>query len=188
MKKTIAQKSLVVALAAVMVLVIGLAAAQPAAAEGTIRIPIENSFISCQLVSMERVWVEDGVKHVRGKLVYGEVKSTENYHIGPATNLSNANIDMAANYLTANGKIEMFPDAYPEGGWEGSFVAQGEVGFQTGSAVLKGTGSLKGYKTKLWFTHMSGPALQALFPDACGGNMPLGGTVAEGYVLIPSGE
>jgi hypothetical protein len=188
MKMTIVQKSLAITLVAVMILAVGLLAARPVAAKGTVRIPIENSFISCQLDSIERVWIEDGVKHIRGKLVYGEVRSTENYHVGPATNLSNANIDLATMSLTANGKLEMFPEAYPDGGWVGSFVAQGQVGFQTGSAVLKGTGSLQAYLTKLWFTHMSGPSLQAMFPDACGGNMPLGGTVAEGYVLIPSGE
>ncbi|MEN8241196.1 MAG: hypothetical protein ABFS17_04700 [Chloroflexota bacterium] len=188
MKRINARISLLVSLAAVIAIVVGLSAAQPAAAAGTTRIPIENNFISCEVASIDRVWVEDGVKHVRGKLVYAEVRSNENYHVGPATNLSNANIELATMYGTFNGKVEMFPDAYPDGGWEGTFVAQGVVGFHTGTSQLKGTGSLKGYKTKLVFSHISGPALHAMFPDACGGNMPLGGTSAVGYVLIPGGE
>jgi hypothetical protein len=185
MKSAIARMSLILVLAAI--LVSGPLAAGPVAA-GTTRIPIVNYFISCEQVAVERMWIEDGVMHVRGRELAGEVRSNEDYHAGPATNLANANVVLATGHGTFWGKLEMFPEAYPDGWWEGSFSIQGLPGDQTGIARLKGYGSLAGYSTKTTVTHMPGPALHTLFPDACGGAMPIGGSRAEGYVLIPGGE
>ena len=184
MKSAIARMSLVLALVAILAM-----ASAPAAAETT-RIPIVNHFISCEQVAIERVWIEDGVKHVRGRQLVGEVRSESEggFHAGPATNLANANIVLATGHGTFWGKLEMNPTEWPEGWWEGSFSIQGLPGDQTGVARLKGYGSLTGYSTKTTVTHMPGLALHALFPDACGGNVPLGGSVATGYVLIPGGE
>jgi hypothetical protein len=102
--------------------------------------------------------------------------------------MANANVVMATGHGTFHGKLDMRPTAYPEGWWEGSFSIQGLPGDQTGVARLQGYGSLAGYSTKTQVKHMPGFALHALFPDACGGNMPLGGSRAEGYILIPGGE
>jgi hypothetical protein len=187
MKKTIAQKCLIVTLAAVMVVVVGSLAVQPVAAETT-RIPIVNYFISCEQLSIERVWIENGVKHVRGRELAAEVRSNEAFHAGAATNWANANVVLATGYGTFFGKLEMHPEAYPGSWWEGNFSIQGLPGEQTGVARLKGYGSLAGYYTKTQVTHMSGPALHALFPDACGGAMPLGGSIAQGFVMLPGGE
>jgi hypothetical protein len=161
--------------------------ASPAAAKTT-RIPIVNHFISCEQVAVERVWIEDGVKHVRGRELAAEVRSTEDYHTGPATNWANANVVLETGHGTFHGNLEMRPTAYPGGWWEGSFSIQGLPGDQVGVARLKGYGSLAGYSTKTQVRHMPGPALHALFPDACGGAMPLGGSRAEGFVTIPGGE
>ena len=188
MNKTIVRKSLVVTLAAVLIIVTTSLAVQPAAANGTIVVPIENNFISCQQVSIDRVWVDDGVRHIRGRLLHGEVRSNEDFHPGFATNLIDVNWDLTTGLATFHGEVTMYPDAYPNGGWEGIFNAQGLMGQQTGKSVLKGTGSLKGYLTMLEFTHLSGPEIHALYPDACGGNMPLGASQAVGYVLIPAGK
>jgi hypothetical protein len=181
MNSTVARFSLILALVATLVLF-----AAPAAAKTT-RIPIVNYFLSCTQVSIERVWVEDGVKHVRGRHLDAEVVSTEEYHTGSATNLANANIVLATGHGTFWGKLEMHPDAYPDGWWEGSFSIQGLPGDQTGVARLKGYGSLTGYSTKTVVKHMPGTILHSLFPDACGGSMPLGGSRAEGFILIPGG-
>jgi hypothetical protein len=189
MKVAIARMSLVLALAAILAVVSVSLSASPVAAETT-RIPIVNYFISCEQVSIDRVWIEDGVKHVRGRHLVGEVRSTENFHAGPATNLANANVVLATGHGTFHGKLEMHPVAYPDGWWEGSFSIQGFAvpGGQTGVARLKGYGDLAGYGTKTTVTHMPGPALHALFPDACGGEIPLGGSRAEGFVMLPGGE
>ena len=182
MKSAITRLSLILALVAILAM-----GSAPVAAETT-RIPIVNYFISCEQVAIERVWIEDGVKHVRGRELAAEVRSNEDFHAGLATNWANANVVLATGHGTFWGKLEMRPEAFPGGWWEGSFAIQGLPGDQTGIARLKGYGTLTGYSTKTTVTHMSGPALHALFPDACGGNMPLGGSVARGYVVIPGGE
>lgn len=182
MKSTIARMSLFLTLVTILAM-----ASAPVAAETT-RIPIVNYFISCEQVAVERVWIEDGVKHVRGRELAAEVISTEDYHTGPATNWANANVVLATLHGTFWGKLEMRPKAHPGGWWEGSFSIQGLPGDQTGVARLKGYGDLAGYSTKTTVTHMPGSALHDRFPDACGGNMPLSGSVARGYVVIPGGE
>jgi hypothetical protein len=187
MKKTVSRLGLVAALAVILIMASGSLAAQPVAA-GTARIPIENYFISCELVSLDRMWVEDGVRHIRGRNLAGIVISNEDYHAGPATNMVNMNIVLASGHVTSFGKLEMHPVAYPDGGWEGSFTSQGLPGDQTGVARLKGYGSLKGYYTKTVITHLSGPALFQMFGDVCGTGKILGGSHAVGYVLLPGGE
>ena len=187
MKTAIARMSLVLALVAILAVVTVSLSASPVAA-GTTRIPIVNYFISCEQVAVERVWVEDGVKHVRGRELAAEVRSNEDFHAGSATNWANANVILATGYGTFWGELEMRPDAYPGGWWEGHFAIQGLPGDQTGIARLKGYGDLAGYLTKTEVKHMSGAALHAQFPDACGGNVPLGGSRAEGFVMLPGGE
>ena len=189
MKITIARKSLILALAAILAVVNVLLSASPVTAETT-RIPIVNYFISCEEVAVERKWIEDGVLHVRGRQLIGEVRSESegNFHAGPATNRANANIVLATGHGTFWGKLEMHPEAFPGGWWEGSFSIHGLPGDQTGVARLKGYGSLAGYSTKTTVKHMPGDVLHELFPEACGGAAPIGGSVATGYVLIPGGE
>lgn len=187
MRSRSARLRLVLALAAMLVMVSAPLVVSPVAAK-TIRIPIVNHFISCEQVGIERVWTEGGVRHVRGRELAAEVRSNEDFHAGSATNWANANVILATGYGTFWGELEMHPDAYPGSGWTGHFAIQGLPGDQTGIARLKGYGDLAGYLTKTEVKHMSGPALLAEFPDACGGNMPLGGSRAEGFVMMPGGE
>jgi hypothetical protein len=189
MKTGIARMSLILSLATILAAASGSLAASTAEAQAT-RIPIVNYFISCEQVAVERVWVADGVKHVRDRRLVGEVRSTAAYHSGPATNVANANVVLATLHGTFHGQLDMRPDAYPDGWWNGSFSIQGLPGHQTGTARLKGYGSLAGYYTKTTVTHMSGQALHGRFPEACGGldNVPVGGSVARGYMLVPGGE
>lgn len=187
MKITIARIIGILALVAILVVVFVSCSASPATAETT-QIPIVNHFVSCEQVSVESTWTEDGVKHVRGRHLEADVISTEEYHTGLGTNWANANIVLETNHGTFWGELVMDPDAYPDGWWEGSFSIRGLPGEQIGVARLKGYGSLAGYSTKTQVTHMSGQKLHELFPDACGGNVPLGGSRAEGFVLIPGGD
>lgn len=60
------------------------AAARPAA-EGTIRIPIENYNVNCSFDEGD-VFIEDGVVHIRGRVIYGFVLSDQDYHTGTALN------------------------------------------------------------------------------------------------------
>jgi hypothetical protein len=169
--------------------VVGVSLLASQAAAETTRIPIVNFFISCEQVAVDRMWIEDGVQHVRGRELDAEVRSNEEFHAGPATNWANANIVLATGYGTFHGRLEMRPEAYyPRGWWEGRFTIQGLPGDQTGIARLKGYGDLAAYNTQTWVKHMSGVALHNLFPDACNGNMPLGGSRSEGFVIIPGGE
>jgi hypothetical protein len=189
MKSTIARLSLILALSAILLAMVSAPLAAGPAAAATTRIPIENWFIACEEVKIERKWVGDGILHVRGRELNAVVVSTENYHAGPAKNWANANIVLATGYGTFHGMLEMRPEAYPGGWWEGHFSIQGPPGDQDGVARLKRYGSLAGYSTKTRVRHMPGPALDALFPDVCGVNVePLGGSHAVGFVMIPGGE
>ena len=186
MRSTVARLSLILALAAVLAM-LGAPLAVGSAAAGTTWIPIENYFLSCTVVSVEKVWTEGGVMHVRGRELAGEVISDREFHTGPATNWANANVNLETGYATFHGKLEMRPTAFPEGWWEGNFSIQGLPGEQTGIARLKGYGTMEGYLTKTAVTHMPGWKLHDLFPEACGGNEPIGGSRAVGYVMIPGG-
>ncbi|MEN8241195.1 MAG: hypothetical protein ABFS17_04695 [Chloroflexota bacterium] len=188
MKSRIARLGMSVSLAAVIAIVFGLTAAQPVAADDLDKIPIENYFISCEEVSIEKAWVADGTKIVRGRLLNGQVVSNEDFHTGPATNLANANVNLETMRGMFFGQLNMSPEAYPEGGWVGWFFIQGVPGDQTGVDGLRGTGSLAGYYTKSTVRHMPPDKLHELFPEACGGEMPVGGSRAEGYVYLPSDD
>jgi hypothetical protein len=180
--------SLLLVLVAMLVLV-----SVPAAAKTT-RIPIVNHFIACEEAAVERMWVEGGVQHIRGRHLVGVVRSSDFYHAGPATSVVNANINLETGRGTFWGELEIIPTKYLNTWWEGSFSIQGLPGEQTGVARLKGYGELEGYHTKTQVTHMSGDDLLDLYPGVCGfddeGNpiMPLGGSRADGFVMIPGGE
>ena len=184
MKKILARKKLMIIIAAVLVIMISSSTVQPALA-GSTRIPIVNFFISCEEVSVDEVWTEDGVKYIRGRYLTAEVRSSHDYHRGPAINFSNVDVVMDTKYATFFGRVEMNPTAWLAGGWQGTYTIEGLPGDQTGVAHLRGFGDLEGYITKLTAKHVSGPTLHGLFPDACGGNVPLGGSMAEGYILVP---
>jgi hypothetical protein len=184
MKTQIRSTKLKVILAALMVIAIGSLAVQPAFAGGT-RIPIVNFFISCEEVSIEEVKTEDGVKYITGRYLTAEVRSSHDYHRGPAINISNVTVVMDSKLATFSGTVDMDPTAWPAGGWKGTYTIEGMPGDQTGVAHLRGYGDLEGYITKLNAKHVSGPTLHGLFPDACGGNVPIGGSMAEGYILVP---
>lgn len=184
MKKSFLQKNLQAGIAIVLALTSVILAINSVEA-GSTRIPVENYFITCSQESIERIWIEGGVKHLRGRYLIAEVYSNENYHAGPATNLANANIVLESSHGTFWGKVDMNPTAWPAGGWQGTFTIQGLPGDQTGVARLKGYGDLEGYTTKLTARHMPPSVLHEKFPDACGGEMPIGGSLGQGYIQVP---
>lgn len=184
MKRKIANKGQILMLAALLVITAVSLAVQTANAESE-KIPIVNYFISCEEASVESAEIENGVKQVSGRYLIGEVRSTEDYHSGPATNMANATVVMETGHGTFSGKLEMQPTAWLAGGWLGTYTIEGFPGNQIGVARLRGYGDLEGYITETTVKHMSGRALHNLFPDACGGNMPVGGSQAEGYIIVP---
>jgi hypothetical protein len=184
MKKDLTPKLIRIILAAVMVILISSSTVQPTLA-GATRIPIINFFISCEEVSVEEVKTVDGVKYISGRYLTAEVRSSHDYHRGPAINISNVTVEMDTKMATFSGRVEMDPTAWVAGGWQGTYTIEGVPGDQTGVAHLRGFGDLEGYITKLTAKHVSGPTLHGLFPDACGGNVPIGGSMAEGYILVP---
>lgn len=156
------------------------AGAANAAAE---RIPIENININCQIVS-ERKWVEDGILHIRDRVMTGVVDSTSATHRGTQTMVMNANVDMATGYGNYWGKMTIYPYDYPGGYWEGNTSLQVNAGHSGGIARLKGFGDLEGMATKTAVY----PANPANYMAYCGGNLPISAATVEGYVLITGGK
>ena len=101
------------------------------------------------------------------------------------TNITISNIDFETGYSTFLGGMEMSPDEYQDGGWKGYFLIRGLPGSQAGTVCLRGTGSLKRNFTRSSVKHVSGAVLNSLFPDACDGNVPVGGSHGRGFVIKP---
>ncbi|MFC2026301.1 hypothetical protein ACFLUC_03810 [Chloroflexota bacterium] len=171
-----------------MAIVLGLMTVQHVAAASYDQVWIENYFISCEEVSIKKVWTINGINYVRERHLKGEVISNTDFNTGEATNMENTNVELGTGYGTFFGRLEMYPKAYPDGGWKGYFFIKGLPGDQTGSAWLRGTGSLSGYYTKSSVKHVPGSTLHKLFPDACDGNMPVGGSHGKGFVVLPNDD
>ena len=119
----------------------------------------------------------------------GAVESDGPYHLGVGAMVANANIELATGYGSYWGTLEIYPYAYPDGYWAGSFSMQvnedeGKVG---GKARLQGYGSLDGLATKAELTPLT-PAKLATFASLCGGKQPISGAHAVGFVMDPGGK
>ena len=185
MKSTISHLSLVLALVAVLGMVNAPLAATPAVA-ATIRIPFDNYNINCVILS-QTMWVEDGILHIRDRVMEGRVESDGDYHTGRGAMVANANIDLATGYGTYHGTLEIYPDAYPDGHWAGSWSMQVTPGKASGIARLQGYGELNGLSSKADLSPLMPAGLPA-FAHLCDGNTPVSGAHAVGFVMNPGGK
>lgn len=187
MNRSVLRASLVLGLVALL----GIASAPVAAGQaagGSVRYDFENWNINCSFVDQEGgVWVEDGILHIRGRVIDGYVLSSEDYHAGTAINVANANIDMTTGYGNYWGTLEFRPDAYPDGHWSGSYSMQVNEGRIGGIARLRGYGTLEGLSTKSDLMPLP-PAVLGRFSWVCGGDQPVSGVHATGFVMDPGGE
>jgi len=186
MKTSIAHWSLILAVVAVLALVSAPLGVSPVAAK-TIRIPVDNYNVNCVILS-QTMWIsEGGILHIRDRIMEGMVLSDGDYHHGTGHMVANANIDLATMYGNYWGTLEIYPDAYPDGYWAGSFSMQVNEGKAGGIARLQGYGTLNGLATKSELTPLP-PLVLADFADLCGGNQPISGAHAVGFVMDPGSE
>ncbi|HSF79672.1 MAG TPA: hypothetical protein VLA49_00460 [Anaerolineales bacterium] len=159
----------------------------PASAEAT-RVEFQNYNIACTITS-QTLWVsDDGIVHIRDRVLNSVVTSNSNYFAGPGHIFANANISDPVNGIgTYFGTLDIYPTAYPEGHWFGHWSMQiTENGYQ-GIARLKGYGDLEGMLSFSKLTPLP-PTVLANFKGLCGGNQPVAGTYVEGYYLVPGSE
>jgi hypothetical protein len=185
MKNRILRWKLVLVVVAGLAIVATLLAANPAAARTT-RTPFDNYNVNC-VIHSQTMWVEDGILHIRDRDMTGVVQSDGLYHQGIGHMVMNANIDLVTGYGNFWGNLEIYPDAYPNGYWAGTasmVVNEGKVG---GIARLQGYGELSGLLTQSGLAPLTSDEL-ANFTDLCGGNQPISGAHAVGFVMNPGGK
>ena len=181
MKNNIVRLSLIVALVVVLGLISALAVS-PVAAK-TIRTPVDNYNVNC-VIHSQTMWVEDGILHIRNRVMSGAIESDGPYHLGTGHMVANANIDLATMYGSYWGTLEIYPYAYLEGHWAGSFAMQVNEGRAAGIARLQGYGELNGLSTQTELAPLT-PAELPAFAYLCGGNQPISGAHAVGFVMNP---
>jgi hypothetical protein len=173
-------------LVSVLALVSAPLAVKPVAA-GTSRIPFDNYNVNCTILSQTPPWVEDGVLHIRNRVMAGAIESDGPYHLGAGHMVANANIDLTTGYGNYWGTLEIYPDAYPDGYWAGSWSMQVNGGHAGGIARLQGYGELNRLSSKAEITPLAPADLEA-FAYLCDGNPPVSGAHAVGFVMDPGGE
>jgi len=185
MKRTPARWSLTLVVVAVLAVVNSPLAVSPAAAK-TIRTPFDNYNVNC-VIHSQTMWVEDGILHIRNRVMSGVVESDGPYHQGAGRMVANANIDLATMHGNYWGTLEIHPTAYPEGHWAGSFSMQVTEGKAGGNARLQGYGSLDGLASKADLLPLM-PDQLADRANLCDGNQPISGAHAVGFVMEPDSE
>jgi len=176
---------LVLVLVAVFAALTAFASANPATA-ATTRVPFNNININCDIVS-QTMWVEDGILHIRDRIMEGAVDSDGDYHEGSTRMVANANIDLATGYGSYWGTLEIYPNAYPEGYWSGHWSVQVNKGKVGGIARLKGYGEIDGLLSKADLTPIPPPLLPT-YAYLCNGSTPVSGAHAVGFTMNPGGE
>lgn len=157
---------------------------RPAAAEAAAKIPFTAYNIACSMQEGE-IWVEDGVLHLRDRVLQSIVVSDSEYHAGTGQIVANANIDLATGYGTYHGTLEIYPAA-KDGYWAGSWTIQISESGPNGIARLQGFGpDLQGFALKGSLTYLPPNILAGFADTTCGGNQPVAGTLSEGIILIP---
>jgi len=185
MNKKIFRSSLILALIAAMAWVVLFPAATPAAA-GTRRIPFTAYNIACSLQEGKTWMSDDGIFHIRNRVLQSVVASDSIYHAGIGEIVGNANIDLATMLGEYHGTLAIYPTAV-NGYWAGSWVVQIAPAGQNGHARLQGYGDLEGWQIKAELTYLP-PFVLSDFKNLCGGNQPVAGTFANGFILMPGGE
>ncbi len=157
------------------------------AAAGTGRIDTGAYNIACVILS-QKMWLEDGVLYIRDRVLESVVISESEYHQGRGEIVGNANIDLSTGYGTFHGTLVIYPDAYPESYWAGSWTMQITENSRDGIARLKGYGpDLEGNMIKADLFYLP-PDVLAGFSWACGGSPPISGSLSSGFVLIPGSK
>ena len=186
MNKNIIRSSLILALITAITWVMLFPVVTPAAASAN-RETFEAYNIVCPPIVRQKMWVsDDGILHIRDRVLNSVVQSTSMYHAGTGQIISNANIDPATGYGEFHGTLTIYPTAV-DGYWAGSWVLQITSAGQNGHARLQGYGDLEGWQIKAELTYLPPPVL-AGFSDLCGGTQPIAGTRSNGYILKPGSE
>jgi hypothetical protein len=178
------------ALALVAFLAMGIASVgvSPAVA-GTVTVDTEAYNVVCEVLDFGTYWVsEDGVHHLRNRVLRSVVISENEYHNGTGKIYANFNMDPAAGVMTYFGNLEIHPADFPDNYWAGSYTIQIVPSGADGIARLKGYGSdLAGWKIRSNLTPLT-PAELAGFAYACDGNTPISGVHSEATILMPGGN
>lgn len=152
---------------------------------GAIKVPIDGYNIACSKQE-GTVWVEDGILHIRGRILQSVVISENEYHAGTGQIIGNANIDLSTGYGSYFGTLEIYPDAYPDNYWSGNWTMQINESGNSGIARLQGFGDVFwGWSIKSDISYLS-PEELAPFSYACG-DQPISGSMSNG-ILLMSGE
>ncbi len=121
MNKKLFHLSLILALVASLGWVTMFRAVTPAVA-GADREYFEAFNIVCPPIVSQRMWVsDDGILHIRERVLNSVVISDSIYHKGTGKIISNANIDLATMYGEYHGNLEIYPAAFPGSGWGRQF-------------------------------------------------------------------
>jgi hypothetical protein len=166
-------------------LVIASVVARPVAA-GTERTEFTAHNIVCEILDPGVLWVdEDGIQHLRDRVLRSVVISDNEYHNGTGVNFSNFNFDPITGVMTYFGTLEIYPAAFEDNYWAGSWSLQIVPSRASGIARLQGYGEdLNGLSIKSNLTPLT-PAQLADFAYACGGNQPIAGVRSEATMLNP---
>lgn len=188
MKRNIFRISLVLPLLIAFALVTASLVASPAAA-GTTRTDFVAYNIVCEILDPGVFWVdEDGIQHLRDRVLRSVVISDNEYHNGTGKIYPNFNFDPVAGVMTYFGTLEIYPAAFEDNYWAGSWSLQVVPNRASGIARLKGYGSdFSGWLIKSNLTPLT-PAELAGFAYACGGSVPISGVRSEATILMPGGE
>lgn len=144
--------------------------------------------LACRLLD-EDVWVEDGIRHVRGRVSASVVLSESPSHAGTGTLVANADVDTETGHGTFHGALEIRPIAF-DGYWAGQWAVVVDADGSRGQAVLLGHGpDLEGLYVVSDLVFLP-PDVRAEFASACGGDVPFAGTraVATVHRLMPNGD
>ena len=185
MKRNIFRISLVLPLLIAFALVTASLVASPAAA-GTTRTDLVAHNIVCEVLDWGVFWVdEDGIQHLRDRVLRSVVISDNEYHNGTGKIYPNFNFDPVAGVMTYFGTLEIYPTAFKDNYWAGSFSLQVVPSRASGIARLQGYGeelnglSIKSNRTPLTYDQLTE------FAYACGGEQPISGVRSEATMLNP---
>ena len=158
--------------------------ARPASA-GTLKTDFVAYNIACEILEPGDYWVdEDGVAHLRGRVLRSVVISDNEYHNGTGFIFANFNYDLATGVMTYHGTLEIDPtlkDDYWAGSWTIQIVPSGADGI----ARLQGYGTdLSGLSIKSNLTPLT-PIQLADFKYACDGKQPVSGVKSEATMINP---
>lgn len=175
---------LVLVLFVLFAVVVASLVARPAVA-GTEKTDFEAYNIACEILVPGDYWVdEDGVAHLRGRVLRSVVISENEFHSGTGFIFANFNYDLATGVMTYHGTLEIYPtlkDDYWAGSWTMQIVPSGADGI----ARLQGYGTdLSGLSIKSNLTPLT-PTQLAEFKYACGGNQPISGVRSQATMINP---